>query len=172
MAQTAFAETPIETVTPVAPPPACISAEHTRLVRTSYALVEPAGDLVAKLFFRRLTKIEPKLERMLGGDMETQSRQLLSALALAVASLERVEKISPALKLLGVKYRGLGIEEFHYGAVGEALLWTLRQSLAAHWTYDIEDAWVAAFTVIAETMVGSGGDEANHNFRSATRSTA
>jgi len=155
MAQTAYADTAIETATPVAPPCACISAEHTRLVRTSYALVEPAGDLVATLFFRRLIEIEPKLQRMLAGDIGEQSRQLLSALALAVASLERFEQISPALKLLGAKYRGLGIEEFHYGAVGEALLWTLQQSLAAQWTCDIEDAWVATFTAIAETMVGS-----------------
>lgn len=172
MAQTAYANMAIETASPVAPRSARISAEHTRLVQTSYALVKPAGDLFATLFFRRLFEIEPKLGPMLGGDADEHSRQLLRALALGVASLDRFERISPALKLLGVKYRGLGIEEFHYGAVGEALLWTLRQSLAAHWTYDIEDAWVAAFTVIAETMVGSGGDEANHNFRSATRSTA
>ncbi len=154
MAHTAYAEMTVETAIPVAPPSAPISAEHTRLVHTSYALAEPAGDLVATLFFRRLFEIEPRLELMLGGDADEQKRQLLSALALAVASLDRFEQIVPALKLLGVKYRGLGIEEFHYGAVGEALLWTLKQSLGAHWSSDIDDAWAAAFTAIAETMVG------------------
>ncbi len=154
MAQTAYADMAIGTATPVALQSARISAEHTHLVQTSYALVEPAGDLVATLFFRRLNEIEPELERMLGGDVDEHSRQLLSALALAVASLDRFERISPALKLLGVKYRGLGIEEFHYGAAGEALLWTLKQSLGPHWSSDVEDAWAAAFTAIAETMVG------------------
>ena len=67
----------------------------------------------------------------------------------------RFGQIVLALQLLGDKYRGLGIEEFHYGAVGEALLWTLKQSLGAHWSPDIEDAWAAAFTAIAETMTGS-----------------
>ena len=154
MAQTAYADMAIGTATPVAPRSARISAEHTHLVQTSYALIEPAGDLVATLFFRRLLEIEPKLGPMLGGDADEHSRQLLSALALAVASLDRFERISPALKLLGVKYRGFGIEEFHYGAVGEALLWTLKQSLGPHWSSDVEDAWTAAFTAIAETMVG------------------
>ena len=154
MAETAYAETfgPAETV---APPPWAISAEHTRLVQTSYSLIEPAGDLVATLFFRRLIGIEPRLRPMLAGGMDEQRRQLLSALALAVASLDRFGQIVPALQQLGANYRGLGIEEFHYGAVGEALLWTLKQSLGAHWSSDIEDAWAAAFTAIAETMTGS-----------------
>ena len=69
MADTAYAET-IGTAVTVAPPPEGISVEHTRLVQTSYALVEPAGDLVATLFFRRLIEIEPRLQPMFAGGMD------------------------------------------------------------------------------------------------------
>lgn len=132
-----------------------ISVEHTELVQHSYRLVEPTSDLVATLFFRRLVDISPELGPLLEGDEAEQRRQLLISLGLAVASLERFDDIVPALKLMGVKYRARGVTEFHYGAVGEALLWTLHQSLGSHWSSDIEDAWTAMCTLIAEIMTDS-----------------
>jgi len=132
-----------------------ISVEHTELVQRSYRLVEPASDLVATLFFRRLMDISPELRPLLEGDEAEQRRQLLISLGLAVASLERFDDIVPALKLIGVKYRARGVTEFHYGAVGEALLWTLHQSLGSHWSSDIEDAWAAMCTLIAEIMTAT-----------------
>ena len=138
------------------PPTGIILGEHIRLVRESYRLVQPASDLVAELFFHRLIAIAPDLKPMLARDMVEQRRQLLSALSLAVASLDRFGEIAPALKLLGARYRGMGITEPHYGAVGEALLWTLHQSLEPTWSSDLEDAWTAVFTAIAETMTQPG----------------
>ena len=132
-----------------------ISVEHTELVQRSYRLVEPASDLVATLFFHRLMDISPELRPLLEGDDAEQRRQLLISLGLAVASLERFDDIVPALKLMGVKYRARGVTEFHYGAVGEALLWTLHQSLGSHWSSDIEDAWAAMCTLIAEIMTAT-----------------
>lgn len=159
MAEAAFGETykaADRAAEPAMPPPGVIPAEHIRLVRESYSHIRPASDLVAELFFRRLTAIAPDLKFMLARDMDEQRRQLLNALSLAVASLGRFDRIAPALKLLGAKYRGMGIAEIHYGAVGEALLWTLKESLGPHWSSDVEDAWSAAFTAIAETMTARG----------------
>jgi nitric oxide dioxygenase len=151
MADVAYAET-IEVAEPSPHPAKHISVEHSQLVQSSYRLVEPASDLVATLFFRRLLEIAPELQPMMEGDEAEQRRQLLISLGLAVASLDRFDDIVPALQLLGVKYRTLGITEFHYGAVGEALLWTLKQSLGSHWSTDAEDAWSAMCTLIAEIM--------------------
>ena len=154
MAQVAYAETH-EAVETAAQPAVGISVAHTLLVQRSYSQVEPASDLVASLFFRRLMDIAPELQLMLDADEAEQRRQLLNALGLAVASLERFDDIVPALKLLGVKYRARGVTEFHYGAVCEALLWTLKQSLGGHWSADVEDAWTAMCTLIAEIMTAS-----------------
>ncbi len=155
MSESALAET-METAQPVVPPSGGVSAEHIHFVRESYSHIQPASGLVAELFFRRLVDVAPDLEPMLDRDMVEQRRQLLGALSLAVESLDRFDRIVPALKLLGARYRGMGITELHYGAVGEALLWTLHQSLGAHWSSDLEDAWTAAFTAIAETMTARG----------------
>ncbi len=159
MAEAAYGETynvPDRSQDRVVPPQGIILDEHICLVRESYRHIQPASGLVAELFFRRLIGIAPDLKFILDDDMDEQHRQLLGALSLAVASLDQFDRIVPALKLLGAKYRGMGVAEIHYGAVGEALLWTLKKSLGAHWSSDIEDAWTAAFTVVAETMTARG----------------
>lgn len=154
MADAAYAET-LEVVDFSALPAKHISVAQSQLVQRSYRRVEPASDLVATLFYRRLKDIAPELQPMLDGDEAEQRRQLLISLGLAVASLDRFDDIVPSLKLLGVKYRLRGVTEFHYGAVGEALLWTLKQSLGAHWSADVEDAWTAMCTRIAEIMTAA-----------------
>jgi len=136
-------------------PGALISPEHVRLIHDSYRLFEPASDLVATLFFHRLLEIAPEVQPMMQGDMDEQRKQLLISLGLAVASLARFDDIVPALKLLGAKYRAIGVEPYHYGGVGEALLWTLKQSLGSNWSPELEDAWSALCTVVAEAMTES-----------------
>lgn len=137
-------------------PDAGISPGHVRLIQESYRQVEPASDLVATLFFHRLLEIAPEVQPMLHGDMAEQRKQLLIALGLAVASLDRFDDIVPSLRLLGSKYSAIGVEPYHYGGVGEALLWTLNQSLGSHWSPELQDAWTALCTVVAETMTASG----------------
>jgi nitric oxide dioxygenase len=154
MANTAYAEN-LDVPARAPQPSAHISTEHVRLIQSSYAQFEPASDLVATLFFHRLLEIAPEVQPMLQGDMDEQRKQLLIALGLAVASLDRFDDILPSLRLLGSKYRSIGVEEYHYGAVGESLLWTLKQSLGPHWSPELEDAWSALCTVIAETMTAS-----------------
>ena len=132
-----------------------MSAEHNRCVRETYLAVEPASDLVATLFFRRLDEIAPEVRPFLGEDIVEQRKQLLISLGLAVASLDRFDDIIPALNLLGAKSRAMGVTELHYGAVGEALIWTLKQSLGSKWSPEAEDAWTAMCTLVAEVMTGS-----------------
>ena len=132
-----------------------MSAEDIRVLRETYLAVEPASDLVATLFFRRLDEIAPEVRPFLGADIAEQRKQLLISLGLAVAALDRFDDIVPALRLLGSKYRTMGVTEIHYGAVGEALIWTLKQSLGSKWSSEAEDAWTRMCTRIAEDMTGS-----------------
>lgn len=155
MANTAYADDLIEHETALQPG-AQISPENVRLIQESYRLFEPASDLVASLFFQRLLEVAPEVRPMLLGDMEEQRKQLLISLGLAVAALDRFNDIIPSLMLLGAKYRAIGVEPYHYGGVGEALLWTLKQSLGSNWSPELEDAWTALCTVVAEAMTEGG----------------
>lgn len=129
--------------------------EQVRVLRASHAALEPAGDLVATLFFRRLDEIAPEVREMLPASEQELHQQLVSSLSLAIASLDRFADITPALKLLGSRFRALGANEVHYGAVGEALLWTLECSLGQKCDSRTFDAWTAFCTEIAEIMTAA-----------------
>lgn len=133
-----------------------LTPTHKRLVRESFDLVSPAAGLLARAFYRRLFEIAPETRAMFPGDMAGLEARLVTALRLAVASLDRLDDIVPALRLLGASNRSRGMEPVHYGFLGEALLWTLANALGPRFTPECRDAWVAAFTVMAEVMTAPG----------------
>src|SRR5262249_36951368 len=45
-----------------------------------------------------------------------------------------------------------GVTRQHFSTVATALLWTLEMGLGPRWTPDVEQAWVAAYTVLVTTM--------------------
>jgi hemoglobin-like flavoprotein len=38
---------------------------------------------------------------------------------------------------------------------GNALLWTLKRGLGNDWNDDLQDAWMAAYTTLAEAMIAA-----------------
>lgn len=129
-----------------------LSDHQKQLVRQSFTRLEPAVELVVRAFYARLFEIAPEVEPLFAGEMAEQRRKLTSALQLAVASLDKLEELAPTLKLLGVKHREHGVDATHYGAVGEALLWTLREALEDAFDAETHDAWAAVYTHLAEVM--------------------
>ena len=130
------------------------------LVRASFEKVLPIADTAVALFYARLFELDPSLQRLFKGDMQEQGRKLMSAIQLVVAGLDRLEQIVPAVQHLGRRHTGYGVKPEHYQTVGAALLWTLEQGLGAAFTPETKEAWVAAYTLLAETMIAAAQDEA------------
>ena len=70
----------------------------------------------------------------------------------AVASLGRMEEIVPTVEDLGRRHAGYGVREAHYDSVAIAFLWTLQQALDDDFTPEVEDAWLAAYSTLANVM--------------------
>jgi hemoglobin-like flavoprotein len=129
------------------------SREQIALVQATWQKVTPIADTAARLFYERLFELEPDLRSLFGRtDMDEQRRKLLQMLALAVASLDRLETLRPALEALGRRHLGYGVEDRHYDLVGAALLWTLEQGLGDEYTRSVRDAWTAAHTALSTIM--------------------
>ena len=122
------------------------------LVQASWKQVLPIADQAAALFYRRLVTLEPSVKRLFRGDMQEQGRKLMQMISVAVNSLARLEGIAPALRTLGRRHAGYGVEPRHYSVVGSALIWTLEQGLGRAFTKDTEEAWRAAYGALAATM--------------------
>jgi len=130
-----------------------LSRDQMALVQATWAKVAPIADTAARLFYGRLFELEPALRPLFGqSDMAEQRRKLMQMLALAVASLDRLETLRPALEALGRRHVGYGVEDRHYGLVGAALLWTLEQGLGDEYTMSVRDAWTAAYTALSTIM--------------------
>lgn len=127
-------------------------SEQKILVQTSFAEVIPAAPDVAALFYARLFEVDPPLRALFHSDMQEQGLKLMDMLALAVAALDRLDELVPALQALGRRHGDYGVPPTAYDTVGAALLWTLEQQLGPRFTPETRAAWVAAYTLLADTM--------------------
>jgi hemoglobin-like flavoprotein len=137
-----------------------VTPEQVRLVRASWSEVTPIADTAARLFYGRLFEIEPDLRRLFErSDMAKQRAKLMQTLSVAVAALDRMDSLGPALAAMGRRHEGYGVEDRHYAVVGTALLWTLEQGLGDGFTRSVRDAWAAAYDMLAAAMRGAAGGE-------------
>ncbi len=123
------------------------------LVKDSFRKVVPIADQAAALFYARLFELDPSLRRLFRGDMTEQGRKLMAMIAAAVAALEKLDTLVPAVRALGARHGGYGVTEDHYATVGAALLWTLEKGLGPEFTPEVRAAWVSVYSLLANTMI-------------------
>ena len=128
---------------------------NPRLVKESFAVVEPVADRATAYFYGRLFAESPHLRGMFPPAMDMQRDRLFSALTRIVWSLDSPDSLTSFLGQLGRDHRKYGVIAEHYTAVGNALLATIKRFAADIWDEEIEAAWVAAYTVAANLMIES-----------------
>jgi hemoglobin-like flavoprotein len=109
------------------------------------------------LFYANLFEADPQLRPLFKGDMAVQGHSLMQMLETAVNLLDQPDVLMPALRDLGRRHAGYGVQDRHYDTVGAALLKTLQQGLGAAWGQDVEAAWVEVYGVVAGTMKEAAG---------------
>lgn len=126
--------------------------EQIKLVRTSFAKIEPIAEKAAALFYAKLFDLNPKLRRLFKGDIYEQGKKLMQVIAYAVENLDRLDQIVPQVQELGEKHTTYGVKDEDYEKVGEALLWTFEKALGREFTAQMREAWAAIYKMLAETM--------------------
>jgi len=130
-----------------------MTPEQKELVRVSFAQVGPIADQAAGLFYDRLFVLDPSLRVLFPADLTAQRRNLMQMIAVAVAGLDRLDQIIPAVQALGQRHRGYGVPDSSYATVGAALIWTLEQGLGPAFTPATRAAWIAIYTLLSDTML-------------------
>ena len=130
-----------------------MTPEQKTLVQDTFALVVPIAEDAAALFYDRLFQLDPGLRGLFHTDMRDQGRKLMQMLAIAVNSLDDLQKLVPALHALGRRHVAYGVTARSFEVVGEALLWTLEQGLGPSFTVEVRDAWAAVYQIVADTML-------------------
>lgn len=116
-------------------------------------MAKPIGMEVAEKFYEILWEDFPAVKAMFQGlDMQTQKRALMSSLTFVVDNVDNPEKLIPYLKSMGERHVKYGVEEEHYEWVGQSLLKTFVFFFEDNWTDELQDEWISAYNVVANTM--------------------
>ena len=129
-----------------------MTPRQIELVKSSWQKVLPISDTAAEIFYGKLFAMEPAVKPLFKGDMKEQGRKLMAMITTAVAALDRLDQIVPAVQDLGRRHVKYGVKDAHYDTVAGALIWTLGQGLGEAFTEEVKQSWVAAYTVLATTM--------------------
>lgn len=123
------------------------------LVQISFRRIVPIADQAVALFYARLFELDPAARTLFRGNMEKQGRRLVSLLATAIDSLDRLDSLLPAVRDFGARHRQYGAIEEHYASTGAALVWALQKCLGAEFTHAVAEAWTAAYSLLAHALI-------------------
>ena len=129
-----------------------MTSSQIQLVTQSFAQLAPRANEFGRAFYDRLFELDPALRPLFKNDIDSQIGKLLQMLIAVVHNLDHVEQLVPVIQSLGSRHAGYGVTEEHYQTVASALLWALERELGTAFTPEVRDAWIAAYTLIAETM--------------------
>ena len=129
-----------------------MTPEQKTLVRELFDKVLPIADVAAELFYARLFELDPSLRQLFHGDMKEQGRKLMTMIRVAVANLDRLDNIVPAVEALGERHARYGVDDSQYATVGEALIWTLRKGLGDAFTPETRQAWIEVYGLLSSVM--------------------
>lgn len=129
-----------------------MNPKQITLVQNTFKLVQPIAETAADLFYNRLFELDSSLRPLFKRDIKEQGKKLMQALAFVVKGLSKPETIIPVVQDLGRRHVHYGVEDAHYDTVGTAMLWTLEQGLGEAFTSEVEEAWAAAYGLLAHVM--------------------
>lgn len=129
-----------------------MTPEQIELVQRTWRAVLPVGDTAAELFYGKLFSLNADVRRLFKNDMVDQGRNLTAMISVAVGALAKPERIRLAVRQLGERHAGYGVERRHFELVGVALIWTLGKCLGEAFTPEVKAAWQATYAFLAEAM--------------------
>jgi len=129
-----------------------MTPERVQLIQSTWTQVKPIAPQAAALFYERLFALDPSLRALFKSDLQAQGEKLMKAMGLVVNSLDKLDAILPAIRSLGQRHVGYGVQAAHYDTVGAALLWTLEHGLGPAFTTETRAAWTEAYTTLATLM--------------------
>lgn len=128
--------------------------EQIILVKNSWKTFRKVdADLIGDVFYSKLFCDNPQLRSMFPATMKHQYKKLIDMLSVIISRLDDLSEISNDIKMMALRHESYGVKPQHYMMVGNALLWTLKRGLGNDWNNDLQAAWTAAYSKLAETMI-------------------
>lgn len=141
-----------------------MTPSQIRLVRNSFTKIEPIASQVGETFYDKLFNTAPETRQLFREDMSFQHQKFMSVvnelvslhlrslISLPVTLLNSSEAAMPTIYALGKRHVEFGVTPAHFGLMRSALIETLAELLGDEFTPQMQEAWEAAFDVMANVM--------------------
>lgn len=129
-----------------------MKAKQKMLLQLTYTQISSSTDQVAELFHRRMQRKDPALRQAFSElDLKAHGRRLVNLIGRLVRHLDRPEEVAEEARELGRIYADQGLDDGHFNAMGEALLWVLEERLG-DLGRDEKKAWVVTYRALTDWM--------------------
>ncbi|MEQ8654426.1 MAG: globin domain-containing protein [Kiloniellales bacterium] len=132
-----------------------LSQSDIECIRKTWALIVPARDLAAQVFYGRLFRIAPHTKALFRSDLQSQGRKLTDTLGFVVDHLHEIDQVTAAAEALAIRHVDYGVKEEDYHAVGDSLIWTFRNTLGGRFSEEAAAAWTKAYATLSEAMTAA-----------------
>ena len=120
--------------------------------RTFEQRVRPIAQEAGEMMYLRLFEMDPSLKPLFKGDIKRQGEMLMTAIGLAIHSLDNPEQVRIETQQLGKRHAGYGVQSSYFNIFGAALMWALEQVIGADFTPEVKEAWGEAYALLAKAM--------------------
>ena len=130
-----------------------MNPQQIALVKHTWKLLRKVDPvLLGDVFYTKLFTDAPQTRSLFTTPRDVQSRKLIDMINIIVGRLDQFESIQSEIIALGERHVQYGAKPHHYIAVGNALIWTLKQGLGKDWNANVEDAWKACYAILSQSM--------------------
>ena len=133
-----------------------LTDKHIDIIKTTIPLLENAGPVLTEHFYQRMFSHNPELQDIFNMANQHSGRQqvaLFEAIAAYAKNIENVAVLTSAVERIAQKHTSFNIKADHYAIVGHHLIETLRELASEAFTRDVEEAWTAAYQVLAQIFI-------------------
>ncbi len=134
-----------------------MTPQQIDLVKATVPVLRESGVALTTYFYQRMLKHHPELKNTFNMDHQETGRQprALAAAVLAYAdNIENPALLAKAVERITTKHVSLNIQPEQYAIVGENLLHSISEVLNLPMDSDLIAAWKAAYTQLAELLIG------------------
>ena len=124
-----------------------------QIIRATFEAAARDSQEFAVAFRDRSVALDPLLRTQLPAMDRAQAVRIAEAMRLVIGGLDATASASAKAQAVALRHRWPGIQPYHYGTIGQALLDTLAVRLGEDFTDTARAAWASAFVLIAEALM-------------------
>ena len=144
-----------------------ITSKQIELVQQSWQIIVSRDmQTTGRIFYNCLFELAPEVKPMFRrASVNEQSAKFLSMINYFIMNLNNPQDAVGAISILAKQHVTYGVQEEQYTLIGRALLWTLQTTFTDKWNNELKQAWIIAYTMLAEAMMKAAKQHEQANER-------